>query len=103
MPKQSEYSPIPPWRRTDYCGALRVPPFPLGAEAESAGEELRLRYRYLDLRRREMLSNLRRRHQALRGTRAYLDANGFVEVETPILWRATPEGARDYLVPSRVN
>src|SRR6266404_2119332 len=99
MPKQSEYSPIPPWRRTDYCGALRaaddgrevaltegailnaslVPPFPLGAEAESAGEELRLRYRYLDLRRPEMLSNLRRRHQALRGTRAYLDANGFVE------------------------
>jgi aspartyl-tRNA synthetase len=200
MPKQSEYSPIPPWRRTDYCGALRavdagrevalwgwvasrrdhgglifidlrdregiiqlvfnpahdadahvvadtaraeyylavkgkvvrrsegtvnaelptgeievavteavilnaslVPPFPLGAEAESAGEELRLRYRYLDLRRPEMLSNLRRRHQAMRGTRAYLDANGFVEVETPILWRATPEGARDYLVPSRVN
>jgi len=200
MPKQSEYSPIPPWRRTDYCGALRaadagrevalwgwvasrrdhgglifidlrdregiiqlvfnpahdadahvvadtaraeyylavkgkvvrrsegtvnaelptgeievavteaailnaslVPPFPLSAEAESAGEELRLRYRYLDLRRPEMLSNLRRRHQAMRGTRAYLDANGFVEVETPILWRATPEGARDYLVPSRVN
>jgi aspartyl-tRNA synthetase len=78
------------------------PPFPLTG-AESAAEEVRLKYRYLDLRRPEMQSNLRRRHQALRGVRAWLDGQGFVEVETPILWRATPEGARDYLVPSRVN
>ena len=79
------------------------PPFPLVAGAESAAEEVRLKYRYLDLRRPEMQQNLRRRHQALRGARAWLDQQGFVEIETPILWRATPEGARDYLVPSRVN
>ncbi len=78
-------------------------PFPLGPGAETAAEEVRLKYRYLDLRRPEMQDNLRRRHQALRGARAWLDSNGFVEIETPILWRATPEGARDYLVPSRVN
>jgi aspartyl-tRNA synthetase len=79
------------------------PPFPLAGGSESAAEEVRLKYRYLDLRRPEMQQNLRRRHQALRGVRAWLDAQGFVEIETPILWRATPEGARDYLVPSRVN
>ena len=77
-------------------------PFSIGG-AESAAEEVRLKYRFLDLRRPEMQENLRRRHRALRGVRAWLDGEGFVEIETPILWRATPEGARDYLVPSRVN
>ena len=87
----------------EILAASLPPPFPLGAGAETAAEELRLKYRYLDLRRPEMQKNLRRRHQALRGVRAWLDSQGFIEIETPILWRSTPEGARDYLVPSRVN
>jgi aspartyl-tRNA synthetase len=88
----------------EILGVSQPPPFPISAGVESAAaEEVRLKYRYLDLRRAEMQRNLTRRHQILRGVRAWLDSQGFVEIETPILWRATPEGARDYLVPSRVN
>src|SRR2546421_7066890 len=84
-------------------GVSSPPPFPLTTGGEGAAEEIRLKYRYLDLRRPEMQRNLMRRHQAVRGVRAWLDSQGFIEIEAPILWRATPEGARDYLVPSRVN
>jgi aspartyl-tRNA synthetase len=78
----------------------KTPPF---HHDEQASEELRLRYRYLDLRRVEMQRNLRLRHRVARTIRAYLDAAGFIELETPILSKTTPEGARDYLVPSRTQ
>ncbi len=78
----------------------KTPPF---HHEEHAGEELRLRYRYLDLRRAEMQRNLRLRHAVARSIRGFLDDNGFLELETPILSKTTPEGARDYLVPSRTH
>jgi aspartyl-tRNA synthetase len=78
----------------------KTPPF---HHDEPASEELRLRYRYLDLRRESMQRNLRLRHRVAQTIRRYLDAAGFVELETPILAKTTPEGARDYLVPSRTH
>ncbi len=77
-----------------------TPPFQLD---ELANEDLRLQYRYLDLRRPSMANNLKLRHRTAKAVRDYFDANGFYEVETPILFKSTPEGAREYLVPSRVN
>ena len=79
-----------------------TPPFPLDEEIEIS-DNLRLQYRYLDLRRPEIAKNLILRHQALQTVRSYLNENNFLEIETPMLTRSTPEGARDYLVPSRVS
>ncbi len=78
-------------------------PFPIDDEYHEVGEETRLHYRYLDIRRPEMLARLKMRAQIARYLRHYLDEQGFIDVETPFLTRATPEGARDYLVPSRTR
>ncbi|WP_417778370.1 aspartate--tRNA ligase [Stutzerimonas xanthomarina] len=79
-----------------------TPPFPLN-EYSDVGEETRLRYRFIDLRRPEMAEKLKLRSRITASIRGYLDENGFLDVETPILGRPTPEGARDYLVPSRTH
>ena len=80
----------------------RSEPLPFQLD-EQVGEEVRLRYRYLDLRREVMSQRLRLRHRLTRSMRAYLDTHGFIDLETPMLTKATPEGARDYLVPSRTH
>jgi aspartyl-tRNA synthetase len=79
-----------------------TPPFPLDEDIDIS-DNLRLQYRYLDLRRPEMAANMVMRHKAVQAVRTYLDEHGFLDIETPMLTRSTPEGARDYLVPSRVN
>ncbi|MDT8310310.1 MAG: aspartate--tRNA ligase [Methylophaga sp.] len=82
--------------------SAETPPFPL-SEQSDVSEDVRLRHRYIDLRRPEMLQKLRFRSQITRQLRHYLDDHGFMDIETPILTKATPEGARDYLVPSRTH
>jgi aspartyl-tRNA synthetase len=80
----------------------RTPPFPINEESD-VEEMVRLKYRYLDLRRARMQNNIELRHRVVKYIRNFLDNEGFWEIETPILFKATPEGARDYLVPSRVH
>ncbi|MQY67357.1 MAG: aspartate--tRNA ligase, partial [Dehalococcoidia bacterium] len=80
----------------------KVPPFYINEDGE-VDENLRLKYRYLDLRRTRMKKNLELRYRTVKFIRDFLDDKGFVEIETPILTKSTPEGARDYLVPSRVH
>ncbi len=89
-------------RELRVLNSARPSPFPI-EDAIEISENVRLRHRYVDLRRPRMVRNLRLRHRLAARTRAYLDAAGFLEIETPVLTRSTPEGARDYLVPSRVH
>ena len=83
-------------------GVSQTPPFEILNDS-NANEELRLRYRYLDLRRPNLQKNIMLRHKVTKVTRDYFDENGFIEIETPTLIKSTPEGARDYLVPSRIH
>jgi len=89
-------------RDTDILNPSKTPPFYINEDIEIE-ESLRLKYRYLDLRRARMKENLLLRYRVVKFIRDFLDARGFIEVETPILIKSTPEGARDYLVPSRLH
>ncbi len=82
--------------------AAKTPPFTIEDESDG-GEDLRMKYRYLDLRRKPVASSIQLRHRMATETRKYLDSQGFIEVETPVLIKSTPEGARDFVVPSRMN
>jgi aspartyl-tRNA synthetase len=107
-PEGTENPGLPTGMVELYAGVLAVLnessplPFPM-EEAAEASESLRLKYRYLDLRRPELQHNLITRHRVAKVVRDYLDEQGFIEMETPMLTKSTPEGARDYLVPSRLN
>ncbi len=80
-----------------------TPPLDVRSEGTEIGEDVRLKYRYLDLRRERMQKNIRTRHKVIKYIRDFLDKEGFAEIETPILTKSTPEGARDYIVPARLD
>lgn len=88
--------------KLEVLNVSKVPPFTIEDETDG-GEELRMRYRYLDLRRNPLRRNLELRHRMAIETRNYMDSQGFLEIETPFLIKSTPEGARDFVVPSRVH
>jgi len=90
-------------REVKALNAAKPLPFMISGEEQDADEHTRLKYRYLDLRRERMRRNLELRHHVVKFIRDYLDGKGFLEIETPILFKSTPEGARDYLVPSRLH
>ncbi|MBN1230266.1 MAG: aspartate--tRNA ligase [Anaerolineales bacterium] len=89
-------------KKVEILNPAKTPPFLINTE-EDVDENVRLKYRYLDLRRPRMAKNIELRHRVIKFIRDYLDNKGFLEVETPILFKTTPEGARDYLVPSRLH
>jgi aspartyl-tRNA synthetase len=88
--------------KLEVLNAAKLPPFMIEDETDG-GDDLRMKYRYLDLRRNPVRRNLELRHRVMRETRNYLDGHYFIEVETPVLIKSTPEGARDFVVPSRMN
>jgi len=109
-PEGTENKNLPTGQIEVVASALEIynisetPPFPLDdVGGDKVNEDLRLTYRYLDLRRPKMRRNLQLRHRAAKSIRDYFDANEFIEVETPALFKSTPEGAREYLVPSRIH
>ena len=89
-------------RQLTVLNEARTPPFPI-ADDSPVSEDVRLKYRYLDLRRPRLQGNIILRHKLTTAIRKYFDANGFLEIETPILTKSTPEGARDFLVPARMH
>ncbi len=89
--------------KLEILNPAETPPFSPDADGYEINEETRLKYRYIDLRRPRLAKNIRMRHEAIKHIRDFFDANGFYEIETPILTKSTPEGARDYVVPSRLH
>lgn len=90
-------------KKIEVLNEAKTPPFELSTDGYEVNEEIRLKYRYLDLRRERLQKNLRMRHKIIKFIRDYLSERGFVEVETPLLTKSTPEGARDFVVPSRLH
>ncbi|MEN9564371.1 MAG: aspartyl-tRNA synthetase [Chloroflexota bacterium] len=89
-------------RNVTVLNSSKTPPFMVNTDADLPDENMRLKYRYIDLRRERLTKNMVLRHKVIKFMRDYLDNQGFIEIETPIMFKATPEGARDYLVPSRI-